>query len=165
MRTTTKTLVWAAALGAIFATGCKGSRSPNQAMPPTVIPPVTYAETAAVSDDVRAECELQTSIPLWISENAPGASLGAASDSGRVLTVVITHMMGADGAAWSGPKQLVVSGTLTEDGATIGTFQGRRTTDRGYSTCSMLSTCGEDLSEDIGEWLQSPTMDAKLGEF
>lgn len=170
MRTTTKTLVWAAALGAILSTGCKGSRSPDQQIPATVIPPASYAETAGVTDDVKAECELEMSVPQWIAENAPGASPGVAGDANRVLAIEITHMMGAGGGAWSGPKQLVVSGTLTENGTTIGTFQGRRTTGGGMyakfkTTCSMLSTCGEELGEDIGVWLQNPTMDAKLGEF
>lgn len=164
-----------AILGVLMAAalGCKqndGSNAPTGPIPATTVAPITYAQDAGVSADVRAECGLETKIPEYIAKSAPGLTPGAAGGSGRVLAMEITQVMGAGGGMWSGPKQIVMSGTLTENGAVIGSFKARRTTTGGAwggykGTCSLLDRCGEALGGDIGAWLHSPTTDAKLGEL
>lgn len=160
-------MLWSAAGGL----GCKGSKVPDAGpIPATVIPAVVFAGDSGVTDDVKAECGLERRIPAWIADNAPGATPGAANGAGRVLTLEITGIMGAGGGAWSGPKQIRMSGTLADNGQVIGTFKARRTTTGGMwggykGTCSMLEICGEELGEDVGAWLQNPTMDARLGEL
>jgi hypothetical protein len=165
-----------AIFGAVVAAalGCEkdreGSNVPSGPIPPTTVVPVTFAENSGVPDDVKKECHLETRIPEWVAENAKGAAPGAAGASGRVLTMEIKSLMGTGGGAWSGPKQILMEGTLTENGQTIANFTARRTSGGGAwggykGTCSILEICGEELGEDIGKWLRAPTMDAKLGEL
>lgn len=162
--------------GAVVAAalGCEkdkeDTKAPTGPIAATTIAPVTYAEDAGVTKEVRAECELDKKLPEHIADHAEGLAPGAADASGRVLSLEITQMMGAGGGVWSGPKQIVLSGTLAENGQVIGSFKARRTTTGGAwggykGTCSLLERCSEELGEDIGEWLHRPTMDAKLGEL
>jgi hypothetical protein len=164
-----------AIFGAVVAaaSGCKkdgDTEAPTGPIPATTVAPITYAEDAGVTKEVRAECGLDKKIPEDIADNAPGATPGAADASGRVLAMEITQLMGTGGGVWSGPKQIVLEGTLTENGNVIGSFTARRTTTGGAwggykGTCSLLERCSEELGEDIGAWLHRPTMDAKLGEL
>jgi hypothetical protein len=156
--------------------GCRksdaGTQSPGGggAIPATAVPPVTYGAEADVPAAVQDECELDTKIPQWLAEYAPGATPSAPGEGGRVLTLEIVGMMGAGGGMYSGPKQMTMIGTLTEGGQVIGSFRARRTTTGGAwggykGTCSLLARTGKALAKDIGEWLRHPTADAKLGEL
>ena len=136
----------------------------------TAVPPIRYGAEADVPEAVKAECGLDTQIPQWLAEYAPGATPSAPTDAGRVLDIEIVAMMGAGGGMWSGPKQMTVVGTLTEGGAVVGTFRARRTTTGGAwggykGTCSLLGRVGKALAKDIGDWLRAPTNDARLGEL
>lgn len=154
---------------AALSTGCKGSRATNQPIPATAVPPAVYGENSLVTDEVRAECAVLTEIPEYIVANAPGATLGGSNGADRVLSLEITYMMGPGGGSWSGPKHIIMEGTLTDSGQTIGTFRVKRTnTGKMWAfdgTCSLLQDLSEELGEDIGQWLHAPTMDALLGEL
>jgi hypothetical protein len=146
------------------------SKVPDGPIPPTAIPPVTFSADSGVTDDVVKECKLQTRIPQWIADNADGAKPGPADGTPRVLTIEVTRAMATGGGAWSGPKQLIARGTLTENGQEIASFRAQRTSGGGAwggykGTCGILEICGEELGEDIGLWLRAPTKDALLGEL
>ena len=87
-----------------------------------------------------------------------------------MLSLEITQIMGGGGGAWSGPKRIVLEGTLTEGGQQIGSFRAQRTSGGGAwggykGTCSILEICAEELGEDVGKWMHGPTQGAKLGEL
>ena len=104
-----------AILGAVMAAAvaCEKDRAsstaPSGPIPATTVIPVTFAENSGVTKDVRAECELETKIPEWVAENAPGATPGPAGASGRVLTMEITQLMGTEGASLVQPIDFMVT--------------------------------------------------------
>lgn len=154
-------------LVALTACQKKDTKAPGAA--DIAVPPATFASTVE-APKVIAECELQSKLPAWLNEFAPNAAPGAGAGAGKVLTMEITHVMGFGGGLYSGPKQIVVKGTLTEGGQVKGTFEAKRTTVTGGAfggykgTCSLLHRTAKAVAKDVSEWLPSPTMDAKLGE-
>ena len=153
---------------ALAACGKKGSTAPGGAE--IAVPPATYSATVE-APKVIAECDLQNKLPLWLAEFAPNTAPGAGGGAGKVITMEITHVMGFGGGLYSGPKQIVVKGTLTEGGQVKGSFEAKRTTVTGGAfggykgTCSLLHRTAKAVAKDVSEWLPSPTMDAKLGEL
>jgi hypothetical protein len=84
-----------------------------------------------------------------------------------VLWIEIANAV--DGADGYGGRQVALFGRLLQDGAKVGSFYARRTTNRGFwagvpTVCSALHVCQDMLSQDIAAWLKSPTADARLGE-
>ena len=153
---------------ALSACEKKGSTAPGGAE--IAVPPATFAATVE-APKVIAECDLQAKLPLWLAEFAPNAAPGAGGGAGKVLAMEITHVMGFGGGLYSGPKQIVVKGTLSEGGQVKGSFEAKRTTVTGGAfggykgTCSLLHRTAKAVATDVSEWLPSPTMDAKLGEL
>lgn len=124
----------------------------------TVPDKIGYDKNAAVTDAVKKECALDTKIPQYVKHAAGLAGTGT-------LDMKITNVLAPGGGAWSGPKAVTVSGTLRDGGKVVGSFTVRRQTTRGgYGTCQMLVRDAEAIGKDIGAWLKSPTMDAKLGD-
>ncbi|MBC8068163.1 MAG: hypothetical protein IAG13_07505 [Deltaproteobacteria bacterium] len=146
----------------------KGTKSPGAA--DIAVPPATFAASVE-APKVVAECDLQNQLPQFLAEFAPGAAPGAGAGAGKVLTMEITHVMGFGGGLYSGPKQVVVKGTLTAGGQVVGSFEAKRTTVTGGAfggfkgTCSLLHRTAKAVAKDVSEWLPAPTMDAKLGEL
>lgn len=139
------------------------------AAPDIVVPPATFAASVD-APKVIEECDLQNRLPGYLAEAAPNTGPGAAT-AGKVLTLEISHVMGFGGGLYSGPKQIVVKGTLTEGGAVTGTFEAKRTTVTGGAfgaykgTCSLLHRTAKAVAKDVSGWLPAPTMNAKLGEM
>ncbi|MEM9459800.1 MAG: hypothetical protein AAGF11_36825 [Myxococcota bacterium] len=147
-----------------------GSRAPSAPIPETAVASVTFAEDSGSTKDVRQECGLQSKIPEWIADNIEGVRPNATAEGGRMLTLEITHIDGAGGGAWTGPKRIAMTGMLTENGEIIGSFRAQRTSGGGMwggykGTCSILETCGEELGEDVADWLRAPSEGAELGEL
>ncbi len=133
-----------------------------------------FAETSSASDNVKAECKLQTRLPQFIKSYAKGIDIVLTeelndSTEGRVLHMEIIQVVGAGGGAWSGAKSVTIKGELTEDGEVIGTFIASRYSGGGAfagfkGTCSILGRCIKAIGSDIARWLAHPTMDAALGD-
>jgi len=162
-----------AALALVFVValaGCEKKDTKAPAAADTAVPPATFAATVD-APKVIAECDLQNKLPLWLAEFAPTTAPGAGTSAGKVLTMEITHVLGFGGGLYSGPKQIVVKGTLSEGGQVKGSFEAKRTTVTGGAfggykgTCSLLHRTAKAVAKDVSEWLPSPTMDAKLGEL
>lgn len=138
--------------------------------------PATYDKDAGVNAKVKDECAIENRVPFFIQENAkknfevvPAKDVKEAGKA-KALTLTIMSVQGVGGGAWSGPKAITVQGTLTESGKVVGTFTARRTSGGGAfggykSTCSIFERCAKTLGTDIATWLQSPSMNASLGEL
>ena len=137
---------------------------------------IPIANEANVRKKVLDECQVPDRLSSFIAQSAsssfevervdtlPGAG------SGKILSVEITEMF-ERGNAFSGRfKGMILKGELREGGKTVGSFRARRSTGGGFmgqykGNCSFFSRCAKSLGQDIGTWLQNPTMDAGLGEW
>lgn len=129
-----------------------------------------------VPDAVRAECDLPNKVSKFVQEYSEKgfdkvtlADNVSANTQGKALALKITDVLGTAGGAWSGYKQVTVEGTLWDNGKVIGTFKGTRHSGGGAfggykGTCAILGRCTKAIGKDVADWLQSPTMNARLGD-
>jgi hypothetical protein len=131
------------------------------AEPLSVPSKVSFDKNVHVPDAVRKECGLETKIPEYVKASADAGK-------GGKLDMKITGLLATGGGAFSGPKSITISGTLREGGKVKGSFVARRNASAGAfgggGTCAMLDRCAKALGKDIGTWLKSPSMDARLGD-
>lgn len=130
-----------------------------------VSPKVTYAK--GVGDaNIRKECKWDTTMPQYLAKESDGRVKVAkkASGSDKQLVLVATAMRAAGGGPFSGPKWITLEGKLTKGGKVLGNFQVRRQTMGGYGLCDTLNALGEEMADDILEWLEKPGKGAKLGD-
>lgn len=167
----------------LVLSGCAnhGAKQPTQPVQHTgtgtlVIKPVSFKKDAYIRENVKQECNLDGKLSQFIEENAAGqyASIVTNSDSrpagAQILTIEIESVQGAAGGAWSGAKDVVIKGTLTQNGKTLGDFKARRYSGGGMfggykGTCAILGRCVKALGRDVAEWLANPTRQAVLGDL
>lgn len=132
---------------------------------------VPIAEGVNVPNAVLVECEVERRLAKSLASEAKGPykkvvmkPVVSAETAGHALDIKITAMLASGGGRYSGPKSLTAEGTLYAEGKVIGTFVARRHTNRGKHTCRMLHRNAEEIAEDIGKWLKTPVMDARLGD-
>ena len=133
---------------------------------PSLIP---YAHDDTASEDVRKECDWNSTLPRYLARVSDGRvqvaqeSVDGATD--KKLLLVATHLHTAGGGHWSGPKWLVLEGKLTQGNKLIGNFEARRQTINGSMRgCGTLNSLGEEISDDILAWLKAPSLNARLGD-
>jgi hypothetical protein len=138
----------------------------------TVQSPAAYAKNALVNEKIKPECRLDERVAGYVQNAARGnfdvSTAKSPDGAGKTLWLTIEDVSNSGGGSWSGPKWLVIAGTLKENGKVIGTFDARRTaTGAGWggSTCGMLARCAKTLGKDVSRWLEKPSMNAKLGEL
>ncbi|MEN8183660.1 MAG: hypothetical protein ABFS46_14115 [Myxococcota bacterium] len=151
---------WVAALAALLV--ASASHSATQ-----VASSIPISPTAGASGAVESECQLQTRVPVAISQAAPDVLVvDQPSKSGRWLELEITEVHGPGGGPFSGPKWMAVSGKLHDGGKALGTFRAKRVSTGGFvrGTCATLGRCAQVIGRDIAAWLKAPTMDAELGD-
>lgn len=136
-----------------------------------VVTPVPFSDGSGATGAVKAECTLDTRLPIFIEESAKGVDvvLGKEPAEGTVLKLEFTNVMGAGGGAWSGAKSVTVRGELYENGELTGSFTATRFSGGGAfggfkGTCSILGRCIKAIGQDIAMWLRNPTMNARLGD-
>lgn len=132
-----------------------------------------FADPESVSQAVRNECQLEAKLPQYLEKYAKKAVVlkpgSVDAGAGRVLVMQITGVQGAGGGAWSGAKSVSVKGELFEDGVKKASFRATRRSGGGAfggykGTCSIMGRCVKSLGKDIAQWLQAPTLDARLGD-
>ncbi len=131
-----------------------------------------WATDARVPPKVREQCGLETRIPRAIADRSSEVELvdGAPDRArGRALALSIGDVHAPGGGAFSGPKWAEVRGELTESGKLIGSFRAKRFTTGGawgvfQGTCSILGRVADALGQDIAAFLESPRLNAELGD-
>jgi hypothetical protein len=141
-----------------------------------IIKPIAFNQDANIRDEVKQECDLVGKLTQFIKENASGQYAAVVTDStnspadAQVLTVEIEEVLGNPGGAWSGPKMVLIRGSLAEKGKVLGDFKAQRYSTGGMfggykGTCSILGRCVKTLGKDVAEWLAHPVLHAKLGDL
>lgn len=141
-----------------------------------VIKPITFKEEAAIRQAVRRECSLDGKLTTFIERYAAeqyGQILNdtaSAPVGAQILTIEIDQVRGEGGGAWSGPKEVVITGHVSQDGKLLGDFRGRRYSGGGMfgaykGTCAILARCVKALGSDVAKWLQHPAPKAVLGDL
>lgn len=163
--------------------GCasQGSKSASQPIQTSgtgtlIIKPIAFKDESYIRDAVKQECDLDGKLNQFIKESAARnyATILTDTETGpadaKVLKVTIEEVEGAAGGAWSGPKTVTISGTLTENGKELGDFKARRYSGGGMfgaykGTCAILGRCVKTLGRDVAEWMTHPTAKAVLGDL
>jgi len=139
----------------------------------TISQSISFAEDSGASDDIKNECKFETRLPEYLKKEAKRTfdvvlSKESLEDAeGKTLSLIIANMYGLGGGAFSGSKSAIVTGELKENGEVIASMSLRRHSIMGMApgTCSILKRIAKKMGEDIAEWLEEPTMDAKLGDL
>ncbi|MCP3985232.1 MAG: hypothetical protein GY723_12655 [bacterium] len=123
---------------------------------------IKYHPQSGSSPKVKKECALATRIPEIFAASIDDLSTGGGG--GTRLELLIRDIHAPPAGMFSGPKWVTIYGTLKKGGREIGTFRAKRSTFTGKGTCGMLEKCVSVIADDVGEWLKSPTKDARLGD-
>ena len=150
-----------------FADADADAEGPPEVMLSDAAIPYLNADSAA--EDVRQDCDWNRTTAAYLASESegrvvlPGSTVKPAPH--KRLTLVTQTLHTVAGGIWTGPKWVVIEGTLTEDGRTIGTFEGRRQSIRGaFGSCKTVRELGEAVADDILGWLEAPKMNSKLGD-
>lgn len=139
----------------------------------TIARSISFAAESGASDDVIAECEMQTRLPEYIKKEGKRKvdielAKGSLEDvEGKVLHLEFTNVFAPGGGLYSGSKSVIVAGELKENGDVIGSMTLRRHSMMGMmpGTCSIMKRIVKKMGEDIADWLTEPTMNAELGDL
>lgn len=141
-----------------------------------VIKPISFREEAVIRKAIRRECSLDGKLTTFIERYAAGQygqilnDAAAAPAGAQILTIEIDQVRGEGGGAWSGPKEVVIKGHVSQDGKLLGDFRGRRYSGGGMfgaykGTCAILARCVKALGNDVARWLRHPEPKAVLGDL
>ncbi len=155
----------------ILLTGCHPERVREQ---PTLLiqHPIPLPESEFVTERIRNECNIATrlvdDIEYYAQKNSfrvERVETPPAHGTGQVLIVKITGLRAAGGGHWTRGRYIHIEGTLWNQGITIGSFVAKRESWSGNDACMSLARISRALGEDVGRWLPSPTLNARLGDY
>jgi len=123
-----------------------------------------YAEGVKVSDEVRAECKLETklaeSVKTHLEKTHFKVSVTQEEDIKRGGKFLDVRMIGvhADEFGWSwqtgGGSMVTIKAELKENGEMTNTFSYYRHSNRRFSgVCELLENCVNALGKDIARWI------------
>ena len=126
--------------------------------------------SAEIPQNVREECHtMGKEMPNAIVRSSRRVKLvqdpkTLSEKSGKYLSIEITQAKAKGGGAFTGPKKMIVRGSLIENGKEVANFDAERGSMKAASTCSTLQKAEKELGGDIGKWLEHPKPNAHLGD-
>ena len=149
-----------------FASDAEAEGPPEILLADTAIP---YLDADAADEDLQRHCDWNRTTAAYLASESegrvvlPGSTATPAPRKRLTLVTQTLHTVG--GGLWTGPKWVVIEGTLTENGRTIGSFEGRRQSIAGsFSGCKTVRELGQAVADDILGWIEAPKMNSKLGD-
>ncbi|MGC4062297.1 MAG: hypothetical protein QM749_16190 [Aquabacterium sp.] len=127
----------------------------------------------AINDTVRNDCHFQTALVTKLVEafnegdTPPRAKLESRGIdiekyTGRRLILRVDDVHALGGGGYTGPKWMDMSGELREGNVLVGSFHSHTNSGRGLTTCRSLDSLNDSTVDMIVQWLNSPSIDAKL---
>ncbi|MBI5783881.1 MAG: hypothetical protein HZA64_00350 [Rhodocyclales bacterium] len=122
----------------------------------------------SVDPEIRNSCPWNTELPAYLSGMFSGnvyrvaENIDTARGKRLVLTIIDSRLLG--GGIYTGSKWLKVSGSLMDDEREIGSFIALRHSFRGWTGCAISDRLSYQVAYDIYNWMQSPTINARLGD-
>ena len=126
--------------------------------------------SADIPQNVREECNaMGKEMPNAIVRSSRRVKLvqdpkTLSEKSGKYLSVEITQVKAKGGGAFTGPKKMIVRGSLIDNGKEVANFDAERGSMKAASTCSTLQKAEKELGDDIGKWLEHPKPNDHLGK-
>lgn len=131
--------------------------------------PITYMANAEAVEGTKRDCKIEEMLSSRIAPmlaklyktDKGTVDVGTDPAGDKVLRVQISHVLGAGGGAWSGPKAITIVAELLDGGqVTYYTKINEWTTGGvfgGYmGTCAILERSANALTKDLSEWVQNP---------
>lgn len=133
---------------------------------------VSFPGKELVNKRIREECNivsnLSDDIRYYAKQHFSKIDLVdsvSASTPDKALFVSVAMLKGGDrGSQWSGNPYMVVEGVLWNHGVKIGGFVAQRQSWSTVDSCMSLARVSRALGKDIGKWLASPALNARLGD-
>lgn len=122
----------------------------------------------SINPDIKNSCPWDTELPNYLAGMTFGNVYRVSDDLGSIpgkklkLTVITSRLLG--GGLYTGPKWLKVTGSLIENGQEIGSFIALRQSYRAWTGCGISDRLSYEIAYDISNWLQKPSLDARLGD-
>jgi hypothetical protein len=158
-------------LGTLFGCASTGGETSKNILSIQRLAP--YKDTTLVREAIREKCMLEERVPKWVRQYTDYKydDVVLIDDvspkmKGSVMKLEILGAEGRSGGIFSGQKSLTISGTLWKDGVVAGSFIASRATAGGIlkaRTCGLLIRTAKRIGKDVGNWIEKPTMNAKLG--
>ena len=134
---------------------------------------VLEAEADAINSTVRDDCRWPTAMVGKLvkafneSDPPPRAKLESRPIDiekypGRRLVLRVKNVHALGGGGLSGPKWMAMSGELREGNALVANFDSYTSSGRGLTTCRSVDSLSDSTTDMIVEWLNTPTLGAKL---
>lgn len=82
--------------------------------------------------------------------------------TGRRLVLRVDEVHAIGGGGYTGPKWMDMSGELLEGNLLVASFKSHSTSGRGLTTCRSHDSLSDSTTDMIVNWLNSPSIDAKL---
>ena len=132
--------------------------------------PITYMANAEAVEGTKRDCKIEEMLSSRIGPmlaklykiDKGTIDLGADPAGDKVLRVQITHVLGAGGGAWSGPKAITVLAELLDGGTVVHYTKINEWTTGGVfggymGTCAILERSANAITKDLNEWVQNPS--------
>lgn len=132
--------------------------------------PVTYMADVSVVEGIRRDCKIEDMLSSRIGpmlgklNNTVNGTVETGADPAgdTVLRLQITHVLGAGGGAWSGPKAITVLAELLEGGKVVHQTKINEWTTGGLfggymGTCAILKRSADAITDDLNQWVQNPS--------
>lgn len=137
-------------------------------------PGIKIAETIntlrddTIDQEIKKSCPWNTELPNYLTGMTFGNvyqvtdDIGTAGGKKLLLTIVNSRLLG--GGLYSGFKWLTVTGSLVDNDHEIGSFIAVRKSFRAWTGCGISDRLSYEIAYDISNWLQNPTLNARLGD-
>lgn len=122
----------------------------------------------AINPSDWQSCVATAQLPYWLVRygrtNIYRTQEDIAQADGKKLIMNVSSERLVGGGVFTGFRWITLVGSLVDDGKEIGNFIAQRKSFRDWTTCGTVERINYELAVDIAQWLEKPTMNARLGD-